>query len=250
MKRPHLCLNVPDMRAAGYLISALLMAAFAVADVPESRRSEAAIQRVQGDLKHDLGAQGLEYGAPIFIQITKIPAELTVFVQNADGTFDPFRTYEICSYSGGLGPKKREGDGKSPEGFYRVRAQQMNPASSYHLSFNLGYPNAFDRRQGYTGDYLMVHGRCVSIGCYAMTDPVMDEIWTLMAASFQHGQGEIGVHIFPYKMNWPMRSVPPNHPDRAFWQTLAPAWKAFTQDQVPPRITVAGGQYIVEPASQ
>ena len=236
------------MRTVVSLIAAILTPTWAAADVPETRRSSAAIERVQSVLENDLNARNLEIGAPIFIQITKIPAELNVYVENQSGTFDHFRTYEICAYSGGLGPKKRQGDGKSPEGFYRVRAQQMNPASSYHLSFNLGYPNRFDRSKGYTGDFLMVHGRCVSIGCYAMTDPAMDEIWTLMAAAFERGQREIDVHIFPYRMNWPMRAALPQHPDRDFWQTLAPAWQAFAKDKIPPDITVADGQYIVPPA--
>lgn len=234
-----------------FILSALASVAIAFsvyADVPETRRSAAAIERVEAALKRDMNAQGLSYGAPIFIQITKIPAKLSVYVQNTDGDYDHFRSYPICAYSGGLGPKKRQGDGKSPEGFYRIKAEQMNPASSYHLSFNLGYPNALDRARGYTGDFLMVHGRCVSIGCYAMTDPAMDEIWALMTAAFKHGQGDVNVHIFPYKMNWPMRAALPDHPDKAFWQSLAPAWMAFANDKAPPTISVAAGVYAVSSA--
>ena len=238
------------MRTMLVIIFSVFAACFARAEIPETRRSLAAIERVEAALVQDLAAEGLSYGAPIFIQITKVPAELTVFVQTDAGTFKPFRTYPICAYSGGVGPKKRQGDGKSPEGFYRVRPGQMNPASSYHLSFNLGYPNAFDRNKGYTGDFLMVHGRCVSIGCYAMTDPAMDEIWALMHGAFVHGQREIHVHIFPYQMNWPMTAALPDHPDRAFWNTLIPAWQAFAHDRIPPEITVAGGQYITHPVIQ
>ena len=217
------------------------------AQTPQSDRSRAAINRVEVDLQHDLSALGLEYGAPVFLQITKHPAELIVYVETNRGTYEAFRTYPICAYSGGLGPKKRQGDGKSPEGFYHIRPQQMNPASSYHLSFNLGYPNAYDRSKAYTGDFLMVHGRCVSIGCYAMTDPAIEELWTLMTAAFANGQSEIPVHIFPYRMNWPMRMAAINHPDRAFWQDIAPAWKAFFDTRIPPKISVARGQYIITP---
>ena len=233
------------MRAALAFLIYLCVSLPVMADVPETRRSVAAIERVQGALERDLSAAGLEYGAPVFIQITKVPGELSVYLKTADGTFDHFRSYPICAYSGGLGPKKRQGDGKSPEGFYRIRSGQMNPASSYHLSFNLGYPNALDRSKGYTGDYLMVHGRCASIGCYAMTDPYMEEIWALMAAAFENGQREIHVHIFPYQMNWPMSAARLNHPDRAFWKTLIPAWKAFADSKRLPSITVADGQYVV-----
>ena len=224
--------------------------ATALGDEPESKRSIAAIERVKTDLQRDLTAKQLSYGAPVFIQVTKVPAELTVHIQTNDGTFEPFRSYPICSYSGGLGPKKREGDGKSPEGFYTVHSDQMNPNSSYHLSFNLGFPNAYDRAKGYTGSYLMVHGRCVSIGCYAMTDPAMDEIWALMTAAFERGQREIHVHIFPYMMNWPMSSALTDSADKAFWRELVPAWQLFAEQKIPPDISVASGQYNIQPGKQ
>ena len=217
------------------------------AEIPETRRSKKAIERVNTALVNALAEKKLRLGAPVFIQITKKPAELKVYIESDDGTFQLFQTYEICAYSGGIGPKKKRGDAKSPEGFYSVRPDQMNPASSYHLSFNLGYPNAFDRSKGYTGDFLMVHGDCVSIGCYAMTDAAIEEIWALMTAAFEEGQSQIDVHIFPFRMNWPQRAVLPNHPDRQFWSTLAPAWAAFAKTQIPPIITVASEQYVISP---
>lgn len=238
------------MRTFIVLLTTLLSLGLACAEVPESRRSLAAIERVKSALERDLSAKELEYGAQIFIQITKIPARLSVHIEGDDGRYRLFRTYPICTYSGGLGPKMREGDRKSPEGFYRVRPAQMNPASSFHLSFNLGYPNAYDRSKGYTGSYLMVHGDCVSVGCYAMTDPAIDEIWTLMTAAFEHGQREIQVHIFPFEMNWPMNTAIPGHPDQEFWAELIPAWKLFAAQRIPPQISVADGQYIVEPAEK
>jgi len=247
----------PNSRASDWFMRKLLILIVSgwfgiacCAEVPETRRSKKAIERVTSTLVSALAEKDMRLGAPVFIQITKQPAELNVFVKGNDETFQLFRTYKICAYSGGLGPKKKQGDAKSPEGFYSVRPNQMNPTSSYHLSFNLGYPNAFDRAKGYTGDYLMVHGDCVSIGCYAMTDPVMDEIWTLMAAAFEGGQSEIGVHIFPFRMNWPLRAVLPNHPDRPFWSEIAPGWTAFAKTSIPPKITVASEQYVISPTEQ
>ena len=81
-----------------------------------------------------------------------------------------FATYPICLWSGRLGPKLREGDRQAPEGFYTVSAEQLNPNSRWHRSFSLGFPNAFDQAHGRTGSFIMVHGGCPSIGCYAMTD--------------------------------------------------------------------------------
>lgn len=236
------------MRCFWLVLILALLGGSALSEIPDSRRSKAAFERTAPRLLTELGAQNHQLGAPIFIQITKVPAELSVYLQSEDGSYEHFRTYPICAYSGGLGPKKREGDGKSPEGFYFVRPSQLNPASSYHLSFNLGFPNKFDQAQGYSGSFLMVHGSCVSIGCYAMTDPAIEEIWTLMVSAFEHGQREIPVHIFPYKMNWPVRAALPNHDDRQFWRSLIPAWTAFAATRIPPEISVAGGQYVITPA--
>lgn len=165
---------------------------------PSSRRSDAAYTAHKPRLEHALAAAGLELGRPVCLRITKQPPELTACGADAEGTFRAFRSWPVCSVSGGLGPEIREGDGQAPEGFYKVGPAQMNPASSYHLSFNPGYPNAFDRANRRTGSFLMVHGSCVSIGCFAMTDPVIKEIRTLLQAAFEGGQSSVGVHVSPY----------------------------------------------------
>lgn len=93
------------------------------------------------------------------------------------------RRYDILAASGGPGPKLREGDRQVPEGRYRVL--WLNPNSSYHLSLKLDYPNAFDlaqaRRDGRTrlGGDIFIHGRAVSIGCLALGDEAIEEIFTL-----------------------------------------------------------------------
>ena len=102
--------------------------------------------------------------------------------------FERFATYPICRWSGRLGPKFREGDRQAPEGFYTVDAEQLNPNSRMHRSFNLGFPNAYDQAHGRTGSFLMVHGGCASIGCYAVTDPAVDEIWRMVTAALEQGQ--------------------------------------------------------------
>ena len=228
-----------------------LPALIAAAEVPSSRRATLAVERNTEKMQGLAEANGVELGAPVYLRITKRPAELTAYLQSADGSYLPLKTWKICSFSGGLGPKKAEGDGKSPEGFYSVRPRQMNPASSYHLSFNLGFPNAYDRAQGYTGSFLMVHGDCVSIGCYAMTDEGIEEIWTVMQAAFDAGQTEIPVHIFPFAM--PGGKLPEgwkSHEAAAFWTELAPAWAAFETSARVPEVSVSGGSYeIVSPVA-
>ena len=233
------------MRALCLVVFAAIYAGWCAADVPTSARAQQAIERQKAPLQADLEAAGFKLGSPIFIQITKYPAELTVYIRNPDNKYDAFRTYPICAYSGGLGPKRREGDGKSPEGFYSVRSSQMNPASSYHLSFNLGFPNAHDRSKGYTGSFLMVHGRCASIGCYAMTDPVIEEIWTLMDAAYEAGQREVPVHVYPFPMEWLPIAEAMDHPETSFWRELAPGWNSFESSKLPPQVSVVEGRYVI-----
>ena len=150
--------------------------------IPTNPRSQQAETRVRDALTAELTALGAYWGAPLYLRIFKASDELEVWVE-AGARYQRLRTWPICTWSGGLGPKLRQGDGQAPEGFYEVAAPQLNPSSRFHLSFNLGYPNAFDRAHGRTGDYLMVHGNCVSIGCYAMGDAAIEEIYTLVAAA-------------------------------------------------------------------
>jgi len=224
---------------------------------PQSARSRTAMARVEPDLRAAVAEAGLPWGAPVFLRLFKREGELEVWLESAPGApFTLFRTYPVCAASGRLGPKTREGDGQAPEGFYKVPPGAMNPNSSYFLSFNLGYPNAHDRARGWTGSYLMVHGDCVSVGCYAMAkrflpvgadrnDPI-SEIWTLMTAAFRAGQPSVAVHAFPFRMTQAaMGRVAPSHPWAAFWGELAAGSRAFESTGRPPAISVRDGRYRV-----
>ena len=154
----------------------ILFTSTAFAQIPSSPRSREAIQRVGSQLETELKTKNLVYGSAIFVRIFKEPKELEVWIKQ-ENKFNHFKTYKICTYgSDGLGPKVKQGDGKAPEGFYIVSPKNMNPLSEFHLSFNLGYPNEYDRAHKRTGSALMIHGSCVSIGCYAMTDAGIEEI--------------------------------------------------------------------------
>ena len=184
----------------------------------------------------------------LFLRIIKTSPDrpkgyLEAWRRSEDGTFALDRTFDICTWSGALGPKLKEGDGQSPEGFYFVRPGAMNPNSSYHLSFNLGFPNAFDRAHGRTGSYLMVHGECASIGCYAMTNDGIDEIWDLMHNGFDGGQGLIRVHIFPFEMTEDNLAAYAETPNHAFWTNLKTGWDWFERERVPPNVTVVDKRY-------
>lgn len=169
---------------------------------------------------------------------------LEAFVENQDGEFVLFKSWDICTWSGTLGPKIQEGDGQSPEGFYFVKPAQMNPNSSYHLSFNLGFPNRFDREHGRTGSFLMVHGNCVSIGCYAMTDAGIEEIYTLMTRAFDRGQPFIRVHIYPFPMTSENISLHSDNSNFDFWRNLKTGWDWFEGNARPPDVSVYRKKYV------
>jgi len=221
----------------------LLTAPSWAAPVPETARSRAAESRVAARLAREMTAMDLRLGAPIFMRIVKQARTLEMFVEGGDGRYKLFRIYPICAFSGGLGPKLRTGDGQAPEGVYLVGPRQLNPASAYHLSFNLGYPNAFDRANGRTGSALMVHGNCVSIGCYAMGDPAIEEIWTILAAALRAGQPSVPVHAFPFALNPAALAARANDPNAEFWRDLAPIWSAFESSGRPPRVIVRDRRY-------
>ena len=147
-----------------------------------------------------LAEKGMTEQSPILIRIFKAESELEVWKAKDDGRFYHFKTYPICSYSGGLGPKIQQGDRQAPEGFYLVSLDQMNPRSKYHLSFDVGFPNAYDRAYGRTGQNIMVHGDCTSSGCYAMTDAVVEEIFILAREALQGGQPAFQIQAFPFRM--------------------------------------------------
>ena len=214
-------------------------------DARAEGRAQAAAARVRPALERDLAAQGLAFGAPVFMRVFKREAELELWVGARDGTFRLFRTYPICTFSGALGPKRKQGDNQAPEGFYRVALGQLNPASSFHLSFNLGYPNAYDRAHGYTGDFLMVHGSCVSIGCYAMGDAAIEEIYTLAEAALRGGQRVFDVQALPFRLETAALAAERASPWHDFWSELKPGYDAFERTRKPPPVTVRDKRYVV-----
>ncbi|HEF8774401.1 L,D-transpeptidase family protein [Providencia manganoxydans] len=181
----------------------------------------------------------------IYIQIFKQEGVLELYQKLPNGKFNLSKTYPICKFSGGLGPKKVEGDLKSPEGFYQITANQLNPNSRYYRSINLGFPNEYDRAQGYQGNYLMIHGDCVSVGCYAMTDKYMSEIYQAVEVAFRNGQSTIDVSIYPFKMTKENMLLHRNSSHYAFWQQLKPAYDYFQDTGKPAQISVTSGKYAV-----
>ena len=210
---------------------------------PRADRSEAAAKRVRPSLEPALRAKDLRWGAPVFIRIFKEEKELELWVDDGK-VFKHFKTWPICKYSGKLGPKLKEGDQQAPEGFYFVPRSRMNPRSRFHLSFNLGYPNTYDRAHKRTGSALMVHGNCVSIGCYAMTDTRIEEIYSLCDAAQINGQRFFRVHCFPFRMT---EANMKRHAQSKWieeWQNIKQGYDWFEKSKRPPNVTVSTRRYL------
>lgn len=221
---------------------------FAESKIPSSNRSRRAIARVEPELKEEFEKKKIQYEAPIFIRIFKESKELELWVKT-ENQFNLFKTYEICTYGiGTLGPKVRQGDGQAPEGFYFVTPQRLNPVSAFHLSFDLGYPNFYDRIHKRTGGNLMVHGSCVSIGCFAMTDVVIEEIYAIADVSFRNGQSFFRVHIFPFRMNSKNMETYKQSEWIEFWNNLKEGYDFFEKYKTPPNVEVRNKKYIFEPS--
>ncbi|MEN8928347.1 MAG: L,D-transpeptidase family protein [Flavobacteriales bacterium] len=189
----------------------------------------------------------MNWGGEVYFRVFKKEKEFEVWIKKS-GQFSLFKTYDICYYSGGLGTKTKQGDGKSPEGFYFVKPSQLNPYSSYHLSFNIGYPNACERQKGYTGSALMVHGKCVSIGCYAMGNDNIEEIYTLLQVALENNQPFARIHIFPFRFtskimnNTKVKALK----SYSFWKNLNEGYQFFQDKKIPPNVTAKGGKYLFD----
>jgi murein L,D-transpeptidase YafK len=182
---------------------------------------------------------------PIFVRIFKEESEFEVWKLKDDGRFYHFKTYPICNWSGELGPKTVQGDKQAPEGFYTITQKQMNPNSAFHLAFNMGYPNAFDRAHKRTGDALMVHGKCKSAGCYAMTDALIEEIYALSREALAAGQDGFQAHAFPFRMTAANVERHAKHKAAPFWATLKEGYDYFEATRQLPSIAVCEKRYLV-----
>ena len=196
------------------------------------------------ETKAELVSRGLKIGAPLYVRVFKLENEMEVWLKNPTGSYTLFRTYPICNWSGKLGPKLKEGDKQAPEGFYVVNAGQMNPNSKYYLSFNMGYPNAYDKAHERTGKHLMVHGGCSSAGCYAITDDAVTELFILAREAFTGGQRHFPIAAFPFRPTKQQLEQSKDHKWHAFWLNLKEGYDLFESTRRPPVAAVQDGRYM------
>jgi murein L,D-transpeptidase YafK len=203
---------------------------------------------VRSSTVKQMEALDMDRASPILIRIYKEERTLETWKQDRSGKFALLNSYPICKFSGNLGPKLMQGDYQAPEGFYDITPHQMNPNSSEYLAFDTGFPNAFDRSLGRTGSFLMVHGGCRSVGCYAMTDYAMEEIYGLVDEAFKGGQEKVQLQAFPFRMTARNVADHAGDPNLPFWEMLQAGSDAFLVTERPPRVAVCDRRYVFNPA--
>ncbi len=227
---------------AALVVAVTLSACGGLAPPPNAK----AIKPLSSALTSKIASIGSSPGAPMMIRIFKQTSELEVWKQSKAGDFRLVKTYAICSYSGDLGPKIKEGDRQSPEGFYNITPGLMNPNSNYYLAFNTGFPNKFDRSYGRTGSDLMVHGDCSSRGCYAMTDEGIAEIFALARETFKGGNASFQLQIFPFRMTAENLAKNAQNPNMSFWKNIKAGYDRFEISKAPSSWDVCNRQYVFD----
>ncbi|MER8388842.1 murein L,D-transpeptidase [Mesorhizobium sp. M0166] len=225
----------------------VLIAAIGVAGCNDASMKDFAPQAnkpLPDKILSEMKAKGMVRTSSVMARIFKEEGKLEIWKAKTNGRYDLVASYDICKWSGKLGPKFTEGDRQAPEGFYTVRPAQMNPRSNYHLSFNIGYPNAYDRANGRTGSNLMVHGACSSSGCYSMTDAQIEQIYAFGRDAFQGGQTEFQIQAFPFRMTAANMARYRNDPNYEFWKMLKVGYDNFEVTKVPPKVDVCEKRYV------
>ena len=203
-----------------------------------------AMQALSPQIVAQMTEKGVTPASPMLIRAFKKESEFEVWKMRPDGTYVLLKTFPICRWSGQLGPKTKEGDRQSPEGFYSITPAMMNPNSSYYLSFNVGYPNAYDKAHGATGGYVMVHGICASAGCFAMTDAQIAEIYALARESFAGGQRAIQMQSYPFHMNAHNLAKYRLDPNMPFWKELKKGDRYFEATKHDVSVNVCNRHYV------
>ncbi|MFA5951826.1 MAG: murein L,D-transpeptidase family protein [Hyphomicrobium sp.] len=197
--------------------------------------------------KQRLAVAGVKPGAPVLLRVFKETSELELWIEKGT-SFILFATYPICNWSGTLGPKLHEGDKQTPEGFYTITGRQTYNVGRWPRSINLGFPNAYDAAHGRDGSYILMHGGCSSVGCFAMTDPVILEVHGLVRAAIANGQRYVPIHVLPFRMTDENMSAHAASPWHSFWTSLQRGYQSFERTRRPPRVSVCKGEYVVEDA--
>lgn len=202
------------------------------------------LREVSAATREKMSELGMSETSPVLMRIFKEESKFEVWKKDRTGRYALLKSYDICKWSGNLGPKIKEGDRQAPEGYYTITPGLMNPNSQYHLAFNTGFPNAYDRANARTGTALMVHGACSSRGCYAMTDAQIQEIYALARDAFRGGQRSFQLQAYPFRMTAENMGRHWKSPHMGFWKMLKEGYDTFELTRQEPKVDVCGRQYV------
>jgi murein L,D-transpeptidase YafK len=198
---------------------------------------------IPADVQALMSTKSMNKNSPVLIRSFKKESELEIWKMASNGQYALLKSYPMCRWSGQLGPKKREGDRQAPEGFYDITPASMNPNSSFYLSFNMGFPNAFDRTHGRTGAHLMVHGACSSAGCYSMSDDQIAEIYAIVREAHNGGQRAVQMQAMPFRMTAENLAKHRYDANMPFWRNLKEGSDMFEVARVEPKVSVCQARY-------
>jgi murein L,D-transpeptidase YafK len=241
-----LTLYPPHLRLLLALLACAAVIALTGCETDGISPTARALKPLSPEILAELDQKHMPKQSPILIRLFKEESEVEVWKQDTSGRFALLKTYPICRWSGELGPKTREGDRQAPEGFYTITPGQMNPNSHYYLSFDIGYPNAYDRAYGRTGSNIMVHGDCSSSGCYAMTDEQISEIYALAREAFLGDQQSFQVQAYPFRMTPLNMAKHRNNPNMSFWKMLKQGNDHFEVTHLEPKIDICEKRYVFD----
>lgn len=199
------------------------------------------------NFKDRLKEQGVRLSSPVLIRVFKAESELEIWKEK-DGAFVLFASYPVCHWSGTLGPKLQTGDKQAPEGFYTLTRAQTRHSGRWPKSLNIGFPNLFDQSQARTGSDILIHGGCTSVGCFAMTNAVMEEIYQITVDAIDGGQQHVPVYVLPFRMTDYAMQKRAQSPWMPFWSNLKEGNDAFEKDKRPSVVSVCDGKYKFAPA--
>ncbi len=192
----------------------------------------------------EMDKKNMDRNAPILIRIFKEEGKLEIWKAKRDNRFDVIASYDICAWSGKLGPKIKEGDRQAPEGFYNLTPGHLNPNSNYYLAINTGFPNRYDQANGRNGTNLMIHGACSSSGCYSMTDAQVLEIYGFARDAFKGGQKTVQLQALPFRMTAENMARHRNSEHFEFWKMLKVGYDNFEVTKRPPEVNVCEKKYV------
>lgn len=192
----------------------------------------------------EIDKKNMDRTSPIMIRIFKEEGALEIWKAKRDNRFDKIAEYQICAWSGKLGPKVKEGDRQAPEGFYNLTPAHLNPNSKYYLAINTGFPNRYDAANGRNGTNLMIHGACSSSGCYSMTDAQILEIYGFARDAFKGGQKTVQLQAFPFRMTAENMARHRQSEHLDFWKMLKVGYDNFEVTKRPPEVNVCEKKYV------